>query len=313
MTQTYGPFATGSGASLGQSFWIGTMGPILQGEGVLGTYGSTTAQVYANSSGLKVFVRPGNAHARGVAWSSTADIELDPGVNGSGALRVDRIVLRMDPTGNTMVPFLIVGTPGGGPPALTQNAGGTWDIPLAYVNVAPGVSTINPSDVTDVRQFLPHKIRPLNSLFGLPAADGSAGFLAFDHNPSSLGLIYSNGTSWVSLKAPYDSGWQAYDCSAQGWGGVFRYRLIGETLNLSAALTKVDSVGDISFCVIPSGLIPYSCGGAWIPAATSVRGGAYEPGFIYMAQEGTTDVRVTAYSGAEYGRIYRLAHSFLIS
>jgi hypothetical protein len=97
MTQKSGPFAAGAGASLGQDDYIDALGPMLQGDGVFTTiFGGTTGQVYANSSGMQVFVRAGLAMVRGAMWSNTADIPCTIAANGTGSARIDRVVLRND-------------------------------------------------------------------------------------------------------------------------------------------------------------------------------------------------------------------------
>lgn len=69
----------------------------------------------------------------------------------AGATRIDRIVLRKNWTAQTVRITRIEGIEGGGAPALTQNAGTTWDTPLAQASI----TTLGVITVTDEREFLP--------------------------------------------------------------------------------------------------------------------------------------------------------------
>lgn len=63
--------------------------------------------------------------------------------------RVDRIVLEADWAAQTVRMAKLTGSEGGGAPSLTQNAGTTWEIPLAEISInTGGVMTI-----TDQREF----------------------------------------------------------------------------------------------------------------------------------------------------------------
>lgn len=76
----------------------------------------------------------------------------------AGATRIDRIVLRKNWLAQTVRVTRIAGAEGGGPPAITQTDGVTWDVPLAQISVTVlGVIT-----VTDQRNFVG---APLASLF----------------------------------------------------------------------------------------------------------------------------------------------------
>lgn len=68
----------------------------------------------------------------------------------AGATRIDYIVARKSWAAQTIRITRIAGAEGGAAPALVQNAGTTWDIPLATVSITTGgVIT-----VTDAREFL---------------------------------------------------------------------------------------------------------------------------------------------------------------
>ena len=68
----------------------------------------------------------------------------------SVSTRIDRIVLRKSWAAQTVRVTRIAGVEGGGVPAMTQNAGVTWDIPLVQASITTG-ATIT---LTDEREFI---------------------------------------------------------------------------------------------------------------------------------------------------------------
>ncbi len=244
MTQTYGPFASGAGASLGQDPYLDFLGPMLQGDGVnTNVIGGAALQVYGNSSGLQVLVRAGSALVRGVMYSNTADVTLAIGANATGSTRIDRVVLRMNRSANIISPVVIPGTPGSGEPALTQAVGGTWDLPLARVTVAPSASTVAPGDVADERQYLPLRINYCDTRYSTPPVDGSAGRIFYDLNPGVADVIVTNGTAWspVTLR---DSGWSNLSFANSFWttpGYGPQVRKVGPLVEF-----RVDALGQFS-------------------------------------------------------------------
>jgi len=68
----------------------------------------------------------------------------------SGDTRIDRIVLRKSWSAQTVRLTRIEGVEGGGVPALTQNDGVTWDIPLYQVSITTGGNIT----LTDERSFI---------------------------------------------------------------------------------------------------------------------------------------------------------------
>lgn len=69
--------------------------------------------------------------------------------------RIDRVVLRLDPS--TAVRSIVIavkkGTPASSPqpPALTQTAGGVWELSLAQIAINAGATAITQADITDER------------------------------------------------------------------------------------------------------------------------------------------------------------------
>jgi hypothetical protein len=141
-------------------------------------------------TGMTVSVSSGQALVRGHFYISTAAEVLN--ITASGAQpRIDSIILRLDPSANTIILAVLPGTPGATPsaPALTQNDTTVFEVRLANVLVAAGVSNIDAGAITDLRQFMTNvwttDARPTPVL-------GLTGY-----NTTTSKLESYNGTSWV--------------------------------------------------------------------------------------------------------------------
>jgi len=110
--------------------------------------------VYANSWGMKVKVRTGAAWIMGHFYESDSEVFLNIAASNPSNPRIDRVVLRLDWTNNTIGLAVLTGTPAPSPtpPNVTQTSV-IWELPLAQVYVGAAVSTITASDVTDERTF----------------------------------------------------------------------------------------------------------------------------------------------------------------
>lgn len=117
--------------------------------GVLNTLG-TIATTPASGD---VTILSGAALVQGIFYISTATETLTPAANGSGSTRYDVVVLRATwAAGSEGVRLALrQGTPGAGIPALTQVNGTTWEIPLAYLELASGFTNISDSMIFDMR------------------------------------------------------------------------------------------------------------------------------------------------------------------
>ena len=115
-------------------------------------------KVYAQTDGMKVYVKTGQAFLAGHrVWSSsvkTIPIEAADGSNPRIDLIVCRIIFGNDEE-SLAVLDVKTGTPAADPqaPALLRTVGGTYEIPLAEVYVGAGVVTIQDAKVTDRRRI----------------------------------------------------------------------------------------------------------------------------------------------------------------
>lgn len=96
-----------------------------------------------------VTVATGAAICYGFYYENDASLNVNI-PTPSVSTRIDRIVLRVDWTAQTVRVTRVAGSEGGSAPSLTQVAGTTWDVPLAQVSITTGgVIT-----VTDQREWL---------------------------------------------------------------------------------------------------------------------------------------------------------------
>lgn len=124
----------------------------LQQTGVAASADALDLKVSADAGGMRVFVQPGFAIVRGFAYTSDA-VEMLAIATANTTERIDSVVLRLNPSTNSISLVVLTGTPGAGAPALTQTDTGVYEFLLGTVTVAGSVTAIGPSAVTDARQF----------------------------------------------------------------------------------------------------------------------------------------------------------------
>ena len=150
-------------------------------SGVDGFYKSGSLLVSADSSGMTVKVAAGRALVDGHYYSSSEQepLPIDANLNSGGATRVDTIVIHKEyGTVNNAFLKVVSGDPGGGAPTLTQNPQGTFEFPLADVNVPSGAVTIAPSQVIDRRVWWGIEfMRRFGLVIGPTAPDPKTAFL----------------------------------------------------------------------------------------------------------------------------------------
>lgn len=122
-----------------------TLTPGQAGGGVLKGHGNELA---VTGSSSPVTVGTGGAVVYGYPYENDAAASVAI-PTPSGVTRIDRIVLRASWAAQTVRITRVAGTEGGGAPALTQNPGTTYDIPLAQVSITPGGAIT----ITDERVF----------------------------------------------------------------------------------------------------------------------------------------------------------------
>lgn len=155
MTISYGPFATGAGASFGEDSWSSLLGAACP-DGVIDHANSLIAlnklAVSADNTILGVHVASGRAAVRGHWFQSDASTDVNVAAADATNPRLDWVVLQLDRSAHTIAFTSVTGTPAGSPvaPSLTRSAG-VWQVPLAQVRVEAATSVIASSKVTDAR------------------------------------------------------------------------------------------------------------------------------------------------------------------
>jgi hypothetical protein len=125
------------------------------GQGVIPDRG-LEVEPYADSTGMNTKVRTGSALVRGHYYNSTAEVELTIAAAHASLPRIDRVILRLDPSANTIILAVLAGVADASPApaALTQTDGDVYEFPVALVAVGAGVTTIAPGNITDQRVIL---------------------------------------------------------------------------------------------------------------------------------------------------------------
>jgi len=138
---------------------------------------TTELQVTANDTDLNVSINLGGANVEGYffeVYTAAETLTLDAGDVTYD--RIDRIIVRRNVADSTRSAILAVlkGTPAASPaaPALTQS-GDIYEISLAQILVPQSASLILNSNVTDERDMVEIKVRPV----GLSEEDLRKSFL----------------------------------------------------------------------------------------------------------------------------------------
>lgn len=137
---------------LNQTNWASYFGPMFP-DGVIAGI-DNEMQVFANSSGMYVYVKSGECRVRSHRGQISAQGTLDIAPADLTYDRIDLVVARVT-YGNpsSMVIAVKTGNPTVTPavPAVTQIAGDVWETPLAEVHVSANAVTISADDITDRR------------------------------------------------------------------------------------------------------------------------------------------------------------------
>ena len=168
----------------------------LQTTGVGGDQNGTDLKVTQGVTGMQVVAAAGFAIVRGFAYQSTAN-EILTLANGDPQPRIDLVVLRLDPTANSIVLAVKQGTPAASPaaPALTQNPGGVWEMPLSEITVSANATAIPSATLADVRTFLSTQVGTWKTV--TRPADPTLGLLGYNTNLAAY--EFWNGTDWAAV------------------------------------------------------------------------------------------------------------------
>jgi hypothetical protein len=128
-------------------------------SGVLNKPGTDELKVFAKSNGLFTYINPGQALVRGFLAHCTKVHTMEHTVGDSNHPRYDLVVYRLHQTAienKRQGEFLIIeGEPSSSPkvPDLVRTDTYDYDLPLAKVLIKQNAVTINPEDVSDLREY----------------------------------------------------------------------------------------------------------------------------------------------------------------
>jgi hypothetical protein len=150
MAQLSWPFESIDTSETQFSLWARNLG-----EGVIDGKGFEL-EPFADSTGMNIKVKTGQSLVRGHFYDNTAEETLTIANADLTNPRIDLVVLKLDPTANSILLTVLTGTPNVSPsaPTPTQTDGAVYEQVIAEVYVGAAVATIAPEDVTDLRTIL---------------------------------------------------------------------------------------------------------------------------------------------------------------
>ena len=150
MAQTSWPFENIDTSETQFSQWARNIG-----EGVK-TGALNELEVFADSTGMQVKVKSGQAMVRGHYYQNTAQETVTLTAADLTNPRIDTIVIELDPSANTILLKAVAGTPAltPAPTAPIQTDSGIYQYKLAQVLVDAAATTIAAGKVSDYRTYL---------------------------------------------------------------------------------------------------------------------------------------------------------------
>lgn len=309
MTQTYYPFDAGAGANVTEAQWR-EMARLWLPTGVIdGELNELAVSERAAGANLSVDVASGVAWVRGHYFKSDAVENLAISAAHATLGRIDRVIVRVDFTANTVALAVLEGTAAASPaaPSLTQNTS-TWEISLAQVSVPATDTTIANAQITSERTII--------------KAPG------FDHSTAP-----ANGETWVynsttGLFEPGSSGtslatdplWNAAGDMAYASGADTGARLpigtAGQVLKVNAGATAPEWAA-AGTTVVSGSYTGNSTNDRTIPLAGTpkfvvITGASNNYTFFSTVNTGTVNSRIGATTGPSNGSTLT-TNGFLVS
>lgn len=215
----------------------------LQYTGVSGTPAGTELKAFGDSSGMNVKVPVGFAIIRGHAYSNASTVTLNI-TAGNANPRRDLVVLRLDPSVNSIVLAIKAGTPSASPsdPSLVQTDEGIFELPIARVEVPANAVTVSASNVVDLRTFIGAQVG-LWTTAGRPA---SPVLPAMGYNTTIGSFEIWNGTTWRTITLTGDA-LLASQLSVGEQANLNVGRINGSRISVQQTAPSSPSVGDLWF------------------------------------------------------------------
>jgi len=155
MTQTSWPFENVDTTETQYSYLFDR----LKTSGVAGFPDDAVLKVTAPGGTMTVTTAAGFAIVRGFMYYSDAVVTNTITASSSNP-RIDLIILRLDPSANSIVQAVLTGSPAASPsaPALTQTTTGIYEIEIGRVTVPALATTISSGNIKDTRNCLTHGV-----------------------------------------------------------------------------------------------------------------------------------------------------------
>ncbi|GAA2294119.1 hypothetical protein GCM10010149_47600 [Nonomuraea roseoviolacea subsp. roseoviolacea] len=188
------PFDGGSGAAITEDQWS-YMARGWQDNGVEAVGPASDAlKVSSQGAPFTLIVQAGHANLEGFHYHLSEIKSLSITENTSQNSRIDRVVLRLDRSSNTIAMAIKEGVAAASPiPPSVDTSWNSPELSLATFTVRAGANTVLSSDVVDTRPFLGRRVRVANDLGQLPL-----GSIAYQPASDAWGLVKSGGTDRVA-------------------------------------------------------------------------------------------------------------------
>lgn len=229
-------------------------------DGVRGNPSDTACKV-SPGGGMNIKVSPGYAHVAGYWYEATDDGEVRQLGAANTQPRVDLVVLRADPSANSVTVAIRPGSPSAAPkaPAPVRTAGGMWELPLAQVRVAANATTIGTGDITDAREFAGTPVAP--SYSGNRPDQPAMGQLVYEHDTGRWvgctgGLnwrVVAEDTGWITLPVAWPNVWKM--------GAQMRGRRVNGIVHITGSVSRIGTLSSTDqdgslLTVLPPALRP---------------------------------------------------------
>lgn len=245
MAQTSYPFA---GAPASTELEWSRMARRWQIDGVISDDPASTALKVTGNSTSNVTLAAGEALVNGFYYKNSADLAIAVPANGGGSTRVDRVVLRVSQTANSVTAVYVTG--GTSAPALAIDEADVYEMSLAQVSVAAGSSIATAANVVDQRFFVGKPVAIGNSSYRRPPLRGQI-------LVEGTTILFGDGTTWRQLypevvpttsALTMASGWAAYGStySAPGYtkldSGLIVLRGLAKATSTRPALSTITTL-----------------------------------------------------------------------
>lgn len=238
---------------LNQTNWSDYFWPSIP-DGVIAGIGSEMS-VYANSSGMVVYVRSGECRVRSHRGALTAEKSLTIAAADATNPRYDLVVARVNYLTSTISIAVKTGTPSATPtaPSVTQSAGNTWEIPLARVTVAANAVTIAATSVMDLRNIIRAGGYVRNFSGTSLAVENSKEYRQADAiNSLTISLPPMDSADVWMCSVNFTSSASFTSVSFLRFGISYSPKIVGDTLNLKSRRYNLSIWWDGSFFWVAS-------------------------------------------------------------